>query len=131
VWLQLTGQELQAKTVFGKPHPQPYRLIEQLLESQARKLGYVLPDTRQVGLDGTPLPPFPKVFAVGDNPAADVRGANAAGHPWVSVLVRTGVFKSAAANCVVDPAHIVVDDVEHAITAAYHHLRSVKWHSMR
>ena len=27
-----------------------------------------------------------------DNPASDVRGANAAGGPWRSVLVRTGVF---------------------------------------
>jgi ribonucleotide monophosphatase NagD (HAD superfamily) len=34
--------------------------------------------------------PFSGIFAVGDNPAADVRGANLAGPPWVSVLVRTG-----------------------------------------
>ena len=27
-----------------------------------------------------------------DNPASDVRGANAAGGPWRSMLVRTGVF---------------------------------------
>jgi len=30
-----------------------------------------------------------------DNPASDVRGANAAGGPWRSVLVRTGVFHGA------------------------------------
>lgn len=34
--------------------------------------------------------PFSGIYAVGDNPAADVRGANRAGHPWVSVLVQTG-----------------------------------------
>ena len=34
--------------------------------------------------------PFSGIFAVGDNPRADVRGANAALHPWTSILVRTG-----------------------------------------
>ena len=33
-----------------------------------------------------------QVFAVGDNPAADVRGANRAGPPWVSCLVRASHF---------------------------------------
>lgn len=32
-----------------------------------------------------------QVYAVGDNPAADVRGANLAGPPWVSVLVRCDI----------------------------------------
>jgi ribonucleotide monophosphatase NagD (HAD superfamily) len=27
---------------------------------------------------------------IGDNPAADIRGANDAGEPWRSVLVRSG-----------------------------------------
>ena len=27
---------------------------------------------------------------IGDNPAADIRGANAAQGPWRSILVRTG-----------------------------------------
>jgi ribonucleotide monophosphatase NagD (HAD superfamily) len=45
--------------------------------------------------------PFSAIYAVGDNPAADVRGANAAGAPWVSVLVKTGV---ADRDCSVDSA---------------------------
>lgn len=51
----------------------------------------------------TPLP-FSAIYAVGDNPAADVRGANAAGAPWVSVLVtKTGV---ATENSPADPAQV-------------------------
>ncbi len=44
---------------------------------------------------------------VGDNPAADVRGANRAGPPWVSVLVRTGVFSGPpGSNSPKDPAQV-------------------------
>ncbi len=51
----------------------------------------------------TPLP-VSAIYAVGDNPAADVRGANAAGSPWVSVLVtKTGV---ATENSTADPAQV-------------------------
>ena len=41
-------------------------------------------------LSETTTLPFSSIFAVGDNPRADVRGANAALHPWTSILVRTG-----------------------------------------
>jgi ribonucleotide monophosphatase NagD (HAD superfamily) len=129
--LQLTGQPLQSKRSFGKPNAEPYRLVEAALEAQALALGLPRPPPRKDAL-GALLPPFQAIYAVGDNPAADVRGANAAGHPWVSVLVRTGVFAGPpGANCHVDPAHIVVDDVEGAVDAALHRARSDKWHSMR
>lgn len=128
---QLTGKPLQAKRVFGKPNKEPYTLIEEVLEKQARKMGLDLPSTRDLDADGKPLPPFSSIFAVGDNPAADVRGANAAGHPWVSVLVRTGVFQGPGTNCYIDPASIVVDNVFHAVEAGFHRHRSAKWHSMR
>jgi ribonucleotide monophosphatase NagD (HAD superfamily) len=74
---------------------------------------------------------FSAIYAVGDNPAADVRGANTAGPPWVSVLVRTGVFEGREANSATDPAHIVVDDVAAAVEAARHRERLARWHSMR
>lgn len=31
-----------------------------------------------------------EIFMIGDNPASDIRGANAKG--WVSILVKSGVF---------------------------------------
>jgi len=58
--------------------------------------------------------PFGRIFMVGDNPAADIRGANQAGGPWRSVLVRTGVF-STGDNDPHDPAWKVVDDVSAAV----------------
>ncbi|GAB4814223.1 hypothetical protein N2152v2_001269 [Parachlorella kessleri] len=122
---KMTGVPLQAKRVFGKPNPKPYELIEDLLLQQARELGM------EVGSPSGELP-FSSIYAVGDNPAADVRGANRAGHPWVSVLVKTGVFDGTLyANCPNDPAHMVVDDVEAAVDAVLHRHRSARWHSMR
>lgn len=44
--------------------------------------------------------------------------------------VRTGVFRGGA-NSETDPAQIVVDDVEAAVTAGLHCARSMRWHSMR
>ncbi|KAG2444358.1 hypothetical protein HXX76_001114 [Chlamydomonas incerta] len=112
-------------TFYGKPNPQPYRLAERLLLAQARELGLELPEAPPGAL------PFSAIYGVGDNPAADVRGANQAGAPWVSVLVRTGVFQGPGPNCDIDTARIAVDDVAAGVEAALHHTRSLRWHSMR
>ena len=58
------GVPLARAKVFGKPHPEPYRLAEALLTKQAAS------DT-----------PFGSIFAIGDNPASDIAGAIAAGEP--------------------------------------------------
>ncbi|KAI8114238.1 hypothetical protein M9434_002364 [Picochlorum sp. BPE23] len=110
-----TGMNL-AYRVFGKPHREAYLLAEDALQAQASKLWNA--------------PTCSKIFAIGDNPSADIRGANRQGDPWVSVLVRTGVFKGGL-NCSVDPAHIVVDNVEDAILTAMNHCRRDRWHSLR
>lgn len=67
---------------------------------------------------------------VGDNPEVDVRGASDAGHPWRSVLVRTGVFNGAG-NYEFCPADIVVDHVAHAVQAAQNRDRFRRWHALR
>eukprot|EP00210_Caulerpa_lentillifera_P005945 g5680.t1 len=66
-------------TYFGKPTLIPFRLTEKLLMKQMSWLG------------GEKLE---RIFMVGDNPAADVRGARNCGKPWVPVLVETGVYRS-------------------------------------
>ena len=55
------------------------------------------------------VPPSPTA----DNPSGDIRGANAAGPPWVSNLVRTGVYRGTGGenNDALDPAHFVHDHV--------------------
>ena len=72
--MQATGHELAAYKFFGKPHPPQYRLLEKLLLKQAQKLG--LP---QAGQGDHQHLPFCSIYAIGDNPAADVRGARNAG----------------------------------------------------
>ncbi|THG07331.1 hypothetical protein TEA_012769 [Camellia sinensis var. sinensis] len=36
---------------------------------------------------------FRTLYIIGDNPSVDIKGAKQAGHPWFSILTRTGVFK--------------------------------------
>ena len=108
--------------VYGKPNPEPYRLVTALLAEQARRLGLQAPS----GNGGLP---YGAVYMVGDNPATDVAGARNAGPPWVSILVRTGIFQGG--NSSRHPADIVVDDVQQAVEAGLHRSRSEKWHSMR
>jgi len=54
---------------------------------------------------------------IGDNPKSDIAGGNAAG--MNTVLVRTGVFESAAKNDKEHPATHVVQDFEAAIKLIY------------
>ena len=70
----------------------------------------------------TQKPPFERIFMVGDNPASDIRGANAAKGPWRSVLVRSGVFGfqtdamgKPLPNDSEDPADFVVEDIGEAV----------------
>ncbi|KAJ1722803.1 hypothetical protein LPJ53_002817 [Coemansia erecta] len=93
-------------SLFGKPHPVQYRYAEGLLDRIAGSVGGMTDFER--------LRRCRRIYAVGDNPAADIKGANAAG--WTSVLVRTGVFAGPpGSNDAVNPAAAVVDHVEDAV----------------
>ena len=93
-------------TLIGKPHPPNYECAEQSLMQQLDKLGY---DAKS--------PPH-RIYAVGDNPSSDMRGANGRGGPWRSVLVQTGNF-SPSDNIEslpdTDRPHIVVANVFEAV----------------
>lgn len=115
LYKDITGMNLEYR-VFGKPHRDAYLLAEDSLQAQASKLWNT--------------PTCSKIFAIGDNPSSDIRGANRQGDPWVSVLVRTGVFNGGE-NCHGDRATIVVDTVEDAIITAMNHCRRDRWHSLR
>lgn len=95
LYAERTGGARLARTEFGKPTPGTYRFAERMLGGAAAPA---------------------RIYAIGDNPAADIAGANAAGDHWTSVLVRTGIF-AGGANDPLDPADIVVDDVGQAIAA--------------
>ncbi|KAJ2821840.1 hypothetical protein IWW50_004473 [Coemansia erecta] len=99
MWDALTDGARLEHTRFGKPFKVQYEYAENVLDELAR-----------AGFGGGPGLRR-RVYAVGDNPAADIAGANAAG--WTSVLVRTGVFSGA--NDATHPAAMVVDHVGDAV----------------
>ena len=106
LYRDLLGGEL-ACTWYGKPEPTTYAWARTVL---ARELAR-RPQPR----------PLRTVYAIGDNPRSDIRGARnaAAADPavrWVPVLTRTGCFQGPpGANDPDDPADIVVNDVAEAI----------------
>lgn len=137
---------------FGKPYAAAYEAAEESLLAQAKDLGMPLeggvrerPEEEDEAGAGRPAPPkrplcpsprtvaaFASIYAIGDNPAADVAGAAARGRPWTPVLVRTGVFDDPdAANDPTFPADLVVDDVEAAVKAALNRTRAARWHRYR
>lgn len=96
-------------TLLGKPYAPNYEAAERAICTQLQRLNYD---------DGSNLP---NIYAIGDNPSSDVRGANNRGAPWRSVLVRTGNFPANADVQSLPPAdtpNIVVDDVDAAVRHA-------------
>ncbi|CAI5723566.1 unnamed protein product [Peronospora destructor] len=95
----LTGRKLDV-TNYGKPHKVTYDYAQSLLNT--------------VSGQGEPLK---HLYGIGDNPQADIQGANNAGDDWISVLVRTGIYDGST-----DPEHeadVIVDDVYDAIKHIY------------
>lgn len=111
-------------TYFGKPYSSQYRWAENMLAIEANRLGYDESFVQELKAHAS----TDKVlshrvndsseiicFGIGDNPKSDIRGANAAGSHWRSILVRTGLFKSSKVNDEDDPADVVCDDISAAI----------------
>ncbi|KAJ2733374.1 hypothetical protein IW152_003112 [Coemansia sp. BCRC 34962] len=107
MWDALTAKAPLEYTLFGKPNRVQYQYAEHLLDQIAL--------AADPGADLAQLRACRRIFAIGDNPAADIAGANGAG--WTSVLVRTGVFDGPpGANDATHPAHLVTDHVEDAVS---------------
>ncbi|KAF9585633.1 hypothetical protein BGW38_001456 [Lunasporangiospora selenospora] len=102
IFKHLTGQDLEY-TTFGKPIKTTYEYADSVLDKLAP-------------LEREPSGRLPKrtVYAIGDNPYADIAGANS--HGWESLLVKTGVFRTKNnENHHIHPATAVVDHVEDAV----------------
>lgn len=103
VWRATTGgAELEYKAL-GKPHAEAHAIAEGVLR---HKMG---PGRR-----------MKRVYMIGDNPESDIRGANEFRSPdgveWVSILVRTGVWKPTEMEP--EPRYkpaVVVDSVVEAV----------------
>ncbi|XP_028110130.1 uncharacterized CDP-alcohol phosphatidyltransferase class-I family protein C22A12.08c-like [Camellia sinensis] len=95
-------------TSFGKPNPSVFRNAENVLME-------TVPSSYQLAnhvTGGNHV--FRTLYMIGDNPSVDIKGAMQAGHPWFSILTRTGVFKGKE-NHAEHPADLVVDTVEEAV----------------
>lgn len=82
----------------------PCRYAERALVSQLKAAGRVPDEVTEMD----------RVYAIGDNPTSDVRGANNAGGHFRSILVRTGCFQGGE-NDPIDPAWRVCDNVLEAV----------------
>jgi len=96
-------------TSYGKPNPLVFKNAASILEKLVMSM-YPNSQTSKEVKDCQ----FSTIYMVGDNPKVDINGASKAGHPWSSVLTRTGVFRGKD-NDPQFPADVVVDTVEDAI----------------
>ena len=98
----------------GKPNKPAYDIAAKKLQIQLDALAEKVPsgDKKQRQLK--------RVYAVGDNPKSDVRGANNAGDTYKSILVCTGVYKGGVdSNDKEDPADYVVEGVGEAVDKVF------------
>lgn len=132
VWRRIThGAELQS-TVIGKPSGLTYSFAEKKLRSYRAELvqqqrGLSEEGDGQDPWKGQVLKELRKVYMVGDNPESDILGANTYRSPhgteWVSILVKTGVYREEDARYDFDNRpearpRVVVEDVGAAINWA-------------
>lgn len=97
-------------TSFGKPNPEVFKNAESILKQ-------LLNEDHKDIINNSHH--FETLYMIGDNPSVDVKGARQAGHPWFSILTRTGVFKGKE-NHTDYPADKVVDTVEEAVEYILH-----------
>ncbi|XP_059626710.1 uncharacterized protein YKR070W isoform X2 [Cornus florida] len=98
-------------TSFGKPNPSVYKNAETVL---MRLVTSLYPNLQVLNLANGGDNIFKTLYMIGDNPSVDIKGARQAGHPWFSILTRTGVFKGKE-NHAEYPADLVVDTVQDAV----------------
>ncbi|WOL08477.1 hypothetical protein Cni_G17230 [Canna indica] len=74
-------------TSFGKPNPLVFKNAETVLTKLVSNI-YKFKET-MIGGECA----FSTIYMIGDNPEVDINGVKKAGHPWFSILTRTGVFR--------------------------------------
>lgn len=98
----------------GKPNKPAYDIAAKKLQAQLDAL------SKKTSGGEDKSHKLKHVYAVGDNPKSDVRGANAAGNMYRSILVCTGVYKGGVgSNDEQDPAHYVVEGVGEAVDKVF------------
>ncbi|KAK1321194.1 hypothetical protein QJS10_CPA03g01320 [Acorus calamus] len=98
-------------TSFGKPNPSVFKNAEAIMNQLQSSISC---NSRIMNGGITKQYPLKTIYMIGDNPSVDINGARKAGHPWFSILTRTGVFRGKE-NHAQFPADLVVDTVEDGI----------------
>eukprot|EP00475_Leptophrys_vorax_P028206 TRINITY_DN4071_c0_g1_i3.p1 TRINITY_DN4071_c0_g1~~TRINITY_DN4071_c0_g1_i3.p1 ORF type:complete len:166 (-),score=41.57 TRINITY_DN4071_c0_g1_i3:103-600(-) len=93
-------------TPFGKPQHSSYRYIEEVLVQEQQDV---------------PLRPLHRIYAIGDNPVTDIKGANGAGGRWRSMLVKTGMWTGNVAELDTNRPHYICEDVLDALKQIVQH----------
>ncbi|URE47949.1 Cupin [Musa troglodytarum] len=84
-------------TSFGKPNPFVFKNAESILTKLV---------THKCQVKETMMGEkcaFSTIYMIGDNPKVDINGAKKVGHPWFSILTRTGVFRGGGTCGIVLP----------------------------
>jgi HAD superfamily hydrolase (TIGR01456 family) len=95
---KMTGRKL-ILTEFGKPYKSTYDYAKNYLN-------------RFGDQTDQNITKYKTIYAIGDNPESDIRGANESGDEFFSILVRTGIFKGE--NSKEYPAKYVCDSIAEA-----------------
>lgn len=113
VWAAATGGAELQFSALGKPSRHTYEYAHDRLLHHAPEAPHGKGKKR----------PLKRVYMIGDNPESDIRGANefapADGTEWISILVKTGVWRETATQR--EPRYkptVIVDDVVEAIAWA-------------
>jgi ribonucleotide monophosphatase NagD (HAD superfamily) len=93
LYFRTTGEHLD-QTTFGKPEPTSFAYAESLIDKQHANVE--------------------RIYMIGDNPATDIKGANAVGGRWKSILTLTGMHPGPD-NHDEHTAYQVVKDVGEAL----------------
>ncbi|KAK5660701.1 hypothetical protein OQA88_12066 [Cercophora sp. LCS_1] len=110
-WRRYTGGHELKRTVIGKPEEETYRFAERVLGEHRHE------DLRRLGLHEAGV--LDRVYMVGDNPESDIVGANRfrseVGTEWVSVLVKTGVWREGRKFGEGREPRVIVEDVRRGV----------------
>lgn len=99
-------------TYCGKPFLVQYTYAEEMLNLERRRLLGLPAVAAAATTDLSPM----RYFGIGDNPKADIRGANGAGSHWTSILVKTGIYQDGCSRlCDNDVPDILLNDVSEAV----------------
>lgn len=104
LYKKVTGYELKYEALIGKPSVVTYNYAELLVKQQAEKLGWTAPVRR--------------LYAIGDNPMADIYGANLYNR-YLQAVQHTKVQMQAKSGVGVDPVVEAVGETPKMTSAEF------------